>query len=186
MHLTQSFSFGIIATDNKTGTSKLVAKVSDFGLSKTFYDNIRYKKQKRHYVPWKWMALEYMNSGYFTLTSDVWSFAVVVWEILSFGRMPYGSDDFDEVLYQLENGCHLPCPADINDISTWSPKGLYNEISKMCFVPDPMERASFSQVVELIEKELSQEEMIHYTQMSDRYLSTSANQYLQQNQPHEC
>ena len=110
MHLTQSFSFGIIATDNKTGTSKLVAKVSDFGLSKTFYDNIRYKKQKRHYVPWKWMALEYLQNGHLTITSDVWSYGVVLWEIFSLGKEPYMTANLDDMLAELKNGYCLPCP----------------------------------------------------------------------------
>ena len=51
----------------------LIAKVADFGLSKKFYDNLKYEKKTRELVPWKWMALEYMKSSYFTLNSDVWS-----------------------------------------------------------------------------------------------------------------
>ena len=157
-----------------------LAKVADFGLSKKFYDNLKYKKKAREFVPWKWMALEYLTSDYFTLTSDVWSFAVVVWEILSFGRNPYGPQDYNEVLEQLENGYRLPCPRDIDEISTWSPEGLYNKISAICFVSDPLERAHFSKVVKLIEKELSQEEIMRYTQMSEKYQTSCANQYLQQ------
>ena len=45
-----------------------VAKVSDFGLSKTFYEkDFRYKKEKRPYVPWKWMALEFLQDGCYRL-----------------------------------------------------------------------------------------------------------------------
>jgi hypothetical protein len=44
-----------------SGSEGYIAKVSDFGLSKTFYDNVRYKKRFRHYVPWKWMAIEYLK-----------------------------------------------------------------------------------------------------------------------------
>merc|ERR1719188_771020 len=52
------------------GLSTLVAKVSDFGLSKTFYDNIRYKKQKKtirslevdgHRIPSDWLPYNYLG-----------------------------------------------------------------------------------------------------------------------------
>ena len=94
----------------ENGESSLVAKVSDFGLSKTFYDNIRYKRQDQNDVPWKWMALEYLQSGHLTITSDVWSYGVVLWEILSIGREPYTSVTVDEMLSQFKNGYYLPCP----------------------------------------------------------------------------
>ena len=51
-------SIASLADKDENGSPKLVAKVSDFGLSKTFYDNIRYKRQSQQYIPWKWMALE--------------------------------------------------------------------------------------------------------------------------------
>ena len=48
-----------------------VAKVADFGLSKKFNGYVIYKKKLREFVPWKWMALEYLTKNYFTLSSDV-------------------------------------------------------------------------------------------------------------------
>ena len=46
------------------------------------------------------MEILEVSAEFFTLTSDVWSFAVVLWELLSFGRTPYGPQDYYEVVKQ--------------------------------------------------------------------------------------
>ena len=45
-------------------STDLVAKVADFGLAKNFYDNVRYKKTKRQYLPWKWMVTHILNFSF--------------------------------------------------------------------------------------------------------------------------
>ena len=100
------------------GSIQLVAKISDFGLSKTFYDNIRYKRHTQDYdVPWKWMALEYLQNDHLTITSDVWSYGVVLWEIFSCGKEPYVSLSVDDMLSQLKKGYTLPCPEESLKVS---------------------------------------------------------------------
>ena len=93
-----------------------MAKVSDFGLSKMFYDKISYRKEKRNYVPWKWMAPEYLQTGCFTITSDVWSFGIVIWEIFSLGKEPYVGKNVEEIILKLKEGYHLPCPEDMGQV----------------------------------------------------------------------
>ena len=167
----------LMLDDNLVQPGRLVAKVADFGLSKQLdYEN--YEKETRVYVPWKWMALEYLTSGYFTLTSDVWSFGIVVWEILSFGRVPYGHQTYDDVMNQLETGYRLPCPMDIQGVTTWFPEQLYHELAEQCFKEDPDKRANFAKVVEIIENELSNEEMQTYAEMDEKYQSTCCSNYL--------
>ena len=106
----------------------LVGKIADFGLSKKLYDNATYEKRSRNYLPWKWMAIEYLTDEYFTLSSDVWSFAVFFWEILAFGKEPYGQQEYNEVLKHLLKGNRLPCPNSAKNITTWSPQNLYKKI----------------------------------------------------------
>ena len=168
----------ILLDDGPFGSGCPVAKVSDFGLSKRFYDNVTYKKNCRILVPWKWMALEYLTRDIFTLNSDVWSFGVLFWELLSFGSNPYGHQDYGEVVVKLENGYRLPCPEEISQVISWAPKALFNKISKSCFDTDPLNRASFSDVVGMIKKELFDEELTRYDQMQDVYKSTRTEQYL--------
>ena len=151
------------------------AKVADFGLSKRFYDNVTYKKQSRMFVPWKWMAFEYLTSDIFTLTSDVWSFGVLFWELLSFGRSPYGHQSYSEVLQLLENGYCLECPQEVKRVRSWSPQYLYKNISNACFERDCLKRAPFSKIVEIIQEEILSDELILYQKMKDVYKLASSN-----------
>ena len=162
----------ILICDDPLGCNYPLAKVSDFGLSKKFYDNIKYTKETRLEIPWKWMALEYFRDDFFTLTSDVWSFAVVVWEILSLGRSPYGLQGYDEVLEQLENGIRLPCPREAIEISTWEAEGFYKKISSVCFESDPLKRADFSQVVSITQNEMTEQELMRYNEMQSKHHDT--------------
>merc|ERR1712077_64940 len=105
---------------------------------KLFYDNIRYKRQNQNEVPWKWMALEYLQSGHLTITSDVWSYGVVLWEILSIGREPYTNLTAEEMLSQFKNGYYLPCPEEALTMKTWNSEHVYESLAKICFIADPM------------------------------------------------
>lgn len=154
-----------------------VAKVADFGLSKQFYDNIKYEKESRVYVAWKWMALEYLTRDYFTLTSDVWSFGVLFWEMLAFGRTPYGHQEYDELVDKLKLGYRLLCPDEMDQITYWYPQLLFSSLSEMCFKPDPMDRASFSDVLNRIEKELTPKEVENYNDMKCNYQLTRSSNY---------
>ena len=169
----------VMLDDNPVQSSRYIAKIADFGLSKRFYNNVEYEKQTRNLIPWKWMAYEFLTCDYFTLTSDVWSFGVVLWEIFSFGKIPYGQKGYDEVISQLESGYRLPCPSEVNDITTWDPKVVYEDIKKLCFIEDPNERGTFSQVVETIEHHLSKDELCLYQEMGEKYRTERANYYMQ-------
>jgi len=153
------------------GLSKLVAKVSDFGLSKTFYDNIRYKKQKRQYVPWKWMAIEYLQTGHLTITSDVWSYGIVFWEIFSLGKEPYAGKNSEEMISKLKEGYRLPCPEEVTKESSWSPTEIYNQLADACFVSEPMKRATFSDIVQTLEAALDDKEKEEYQELTEQYAS---------------
>lgn len=41
-------------------------------------------------IPIRWTAPEAIAHRIFTSASDVWSFGIVMWEVLSFGDKPYG------------------------------------------------------------------------------------------------
>ena len=155
---------------------RLIAKVADFGLSKKFYVDIKtYEKRSRVFVPWRWMAIEFLLDHYFTLQSDIWSYGVLVWELLSFGKIPYGHQDYDEVSQKLESGYRLPCPKEVANISAWSPKIVYQEISEQCFNENPEKRATFSQIKGILSNHMTLEEIDNYKRIKQSYRSNSDN-----------
>ena len=170
----------ILMDENLLHGGRLVAKVADFGLSKKFYDNVTYEKHSRLLVPWKRMAIEYLTRDIFTLKSDVWSFGVLFWEIITFGGTPYGHQGYDEILEKLEDGYRLQCPKEVDQIKGWNAKEMFNNLSSACFLSDPLERASFSKIVEIFESALFEEEIENYNEMKEVYQSTRIDNYLGQ------
>ena len=168
----------ILLDEDPLNSGYPLAKVSDFGLAKQFFNNVEYEKVSRMVVPWKWMAFEYLTEKYFTMKSDVWSFGILFWEILSFGRTPYGAQQYNEVLEKLKSGYRLSCPKEVQTILDWSPQNLYQTLSDACFVTNPEDRVSFSDVVDILKRELSEVEVSNYGQMFKNYQSTNTNNYL--------
>ena len=147
----------------------IVAKVADFGLSKKLTEKNYYRKTERNYVPWKWMAFEYLEDNIFKMKSDVWSYAVVIWEMFSLGEQPYGVKDYDEVLDDLRNEAYLDCPNIIDKIIDWPAKQFYADISKKCFQLEEEKRISFEDLVVFIRNVLNENEQKSYEQMSKQY-----------------
>lgn len=53
-------------------------------------DNV-YEAKEGTKFPVKWTAPEAIHENKFTIKSDVWSFGILLYEIVTFGQMPYPS-----------------------------------------------------------------------------------------------
>ena len=86
---------GDLAARNILLNEELVAKVSDFGLSKRLYHDfskrsVYEENNEALRLPMKWLALEVLKHGQVVPSkSDVWSFGVFMWELLQLGAEPY-------------------------------------------------------------------------------------------------
>ena len=148
------------------GETHLIAKVSAFGMSSRVYDNISYQKAARKEVSCRWMAIEFLSFGYFTITSDVWSYGVTFWEILALGEEPYSELSVDDLIPSITTGHRLECPFNVNGSIEYDFLGLFDKVSGICFIHDPQERKTFCDVVSMLEVELTQDECDTYKKMS--------------------
>ncbi|KAK1795390.1 hypothetical protein P4O66_010567 [Electrophorus voltai] len=85
-------------------------KITDFGLAKLLTADDKQYHANGGKVPIKWMALESILHWTYTHQSDVWSYGVTVWELMTFGSKPYDEIPASEIANVLENGERLPQP----------------------------------------------------------------------------
>ena len=52
----------------------------------------------------RWTAPEAIAFRKFTSTSDVWSFGIVAWEVMSYGERPYWNWSNQDVIKSIEKG----------------------------------------------------------------------------------
>ncbi|XP_037082024.1 discoidin domain-containing receptor 2-like [Pollicipes pollicipes] len=118
-----------------------MVKISDFGMSRGVYANDYYKIEGRTLLPIRWMAWEAIFLGKFTTKSDVWSFAVTLWEVLTYARQqPYEEMTDERVIETLAQLYHndaqqvyLPQPHDC-------PREIYDLLLE-CWRRDPLDPA---------------------------------------------
>lgn len=112
----------------------LVCKIADFGLARVIEDN-EYTAREGAKFPIKWTAPEAINYGSFTIKSDVWSFGILLTEIITYGRTPYPGMSNQEVMRALERGYRMPRPENC-------PEELY-DIMLRCWKNKPEDRPTF-------------------------------------------
>ncbi|XP_036103433.1 ephrin type-A receptor 1 [Molossus molossus] len=143
----QNYVHRDLAARNILVSQNLCCKVSDFGLTRLL-DNFNgtYETQGGK-IPIRWTAPEAIAHRIFTTASDVWSFGIVMWEVLSFGDKPYGEMSNQEVMKSIEDGYRLPPPVDC-------PAALY-ELMKNCWTYNYGHRPPFHQLKTQLEQLLN-------------------------------
>lgn len=119
-------------------------KICDFGLSRDVYEQNLYLKSNRGGpVPVKWMALESLKYRIYTTQSDVWSFGVLLWEIMTLGACPYPTINSSMLSEVLHRGYRMPRP-------TLCCYSLY-EVMLACWHVNPANRPRFAKIKDTID-----------------------------------
>lgn len=71
--------------------SNLTCKVADFGFAKDVLNKPEYKSKSvfQRPRPTRWLAPESLFTFKHSIQSDVWSYGIVLWEIVTLGNLPY-------------------------------------------------------------------------------------------------
>uniref|UniRef100_A0A8C2BBX1 receptor protein-tyrosine kinase n=1 Tax=Cyprinus carpio TaxID=7962 RepID=A0A8C2BBX1_CYPCA len=136
-----------LAARNILVNSNLVCKVSDFGLSRFLEDDTSdptYTSALGGKIPIRWTAPEAIQYRKFTSSSDVWSYGIVMWEVMSYGERPYWDMSNQDVINAIEQDYRLPPPMDC-------PNALH-QLMLDCWQKDRNNRPKFNQIVNTLDK----------------------------------
>ncbi|XP_065340187.1 fibroblast growth factor receptor homolog 1-like isoform X1 [Cloeon dipterum] len=95
-----------LAARNVLVSEDYILKIADFGLARDVHQHDYYRKTTDGRLPVKWMAPEALFQRVYTTQSDVWSYGVLLWEIMTLGGTPYPSVPSVEKLFQLLRSGH--------------------------------------------------------------------------------
>ncbi|XP_056588200.1 protein-tyrosine kinase 6b [Triplophysa dalaica] len=111
-----------------------ICKVADFGLARIIKEPFYVSDEKK--IPYKWTAPEAISHGRFSNKSDIWSFGILLFEILTYGGIPYPGLATNEVfVYITQHNYRLPAPPKC-------PQFIY-DIMLSCWMLKPEDRPDF-------------------------------------------
>ncbi|CAF0738708.1 unnamed protein product [Didymodactylos carnosus] len=129
-----------LAARNILVNKDLICKVADFGLSREV-DGDTYTTRGGK-IPVRWTAIEAIDYRKFTSNSDVWSYGVLCWEMISFGERPFWNWSNQDVIKAIKKGYRLPPPMGC-------PDALY-KLMLDCWKDDYLDRPKFEQIVGIL------------------------------------
>ncbi|XP_067935788.1 uncharacterized protein [Watersipora subatra] len=137
-----------LAARNCMVNDEYVIKIADFGMSHDIYQEDYYRVQDQTKpLPVKWMSIESLRSGKYTVQSDVWSYGVLLWELMTRGGSPYPGINNYEIKGYLNMGHRLARPE-------VCPEQMY-ELMCACWIVEPEDRPTFAQICRALENFLN-------------------------------
>ncbi|XP_037538227.1 ephrin type-A receptor 4b [Nematolebias whitei] len=134
-----------LAARNILVNGNLVCKVSDFGLSRVLEDDPEAAYTTRGgKIPIRWTAPEAIAYRKFTSASDVWSYGIVMWEVISYGERPYWEMSNQDVIKAIDEGYRLPAPMDCPVV--------LHQLMLDCWEKSRSDRPKFGQIVTILDK----------------------------------
>ncbi|CAJ0581577.1 unnamed protein product, partial [Mesorhabditis spiculigera] len=115
-----------------------VIKVMTFGMHRTAYDADYYHMIHRGRMPIRWMSREALEGQRYGEPSDVWAFGVTLWEMFSYGRIPYEGLSDQQVIGAISTRQLLECPP-------LCPPNIYSLMVE-CWTENPERRPTFAEI----------------------------------------
>ncbi|KAF4092554.1 hypothetical protein AMELA_G00022290 [Ameiurus melas] len=113
-----------------------------------------------------WTAPEAIQYRRYSSASDVWSFGIVMWEVMSFGERPYWDMGSQDVIKAIEDGFRLPAPLNC-------PTSLH-QLMLDCWQKERTERPSFTQIHSALSKTTRSPDNIGSSTLTHRTLASSS------------
>ncbi|XP_056134584.1 ephrin type-A receptor 6 isoform X2 [Lampris incognitus] len=134
-----------LAARNILVDESLICKVSDFGMSRVLEDDpeAAYTTTGGK-IPIRWTAPEAITYGKFSSASDVWSYGIAMWEVMSYGERPYWEMSNQDVILSIEEGYRLPAPMGC-------PVALH-QLMMHCWQKERVQRPNFSEILTFLDK----------------------------------
>ncbi|XP_072022146.1 uncharacterized protein [Amphiura filiformis] len=127
-----------LATRNILLGKENVCKLSDFGLARDMETKHQYEMKSDSRVPVRWLAPESIKDNKYSIKTDVWSFGIVLWELVTMGAHPYAGMNAKQVVKMVCDGERLDKPDHCND-------AIYNFMLK-CWNDNPKRRPDFHDI----------------------------------------
>ena len=121
-----------VACRNCLVNSSRTVKLADFGMTRPMFESDYYRFSKKGQwpqfpnfihktnffattgmLPVRWMSPESLADGLFTPMSDIWSFGVLLYEMITFGSFPFQGLSNNQVLSHVKSGNTLTIPQGI-------------------------------------------------------------------------
>ncbi|XP_071503374.1 uncharacterized protein [Diadema antillarum] len=147
---------GLLCAHNILMTEDRICKISDYGM--TSFTSPSERK------PTRWMSPEGMKNINWTLEGDVWSYGILLWEIVTLGARPYPKMTMDMVKQQVTKGYKMPRPSHCG-------QELYS-IMASCWEMEPEKRCSY----DVIQRKLEPIMEVHHEGFCDPYFSPAGSE----------
>ncbi|XP_075213197.1 uncharacterized protein LOC142319607 isoform X2 [Lycorma delicatula] len=131
-----------VASRNCLVSGSRVVKLGDFGMTRPMFENDYYKFNRKGMLPVRWMAPESLGLGIFSPASDIWSYGVLLYEIITFGSFPFQGLSNNQVLDHVKNGYTLKIPSKV--------KPQLEALIRSCWNREPKLRPQASAIVEFL------------------------------------